>query len=146
MVLGIGEGSIDIIVAGTSFRRGETISGRVVLRLGQPKKARGLRLALIGEREVHRHDSRGRSVRHTEVVYSSPLRLGEEKEYPAGESSYDFSITVPDGVPPSGVINLSLGDLNLRIGGASGVDWRLESSLDVPMAFDINRKLPIRIT
>lgn len=146
MVLGIGEGSIDIVVDRTSFRRGETIGGRVVLKLGQPKKARGLRVALIGERDVYRRNSKGRREKHTEIVFSSPLRLDAEKEYSAGESSYDFSIAVPDGVPASGDLSLFSGVLKISIGGSSAVSWRLESSLDVPMGFDINKRLPITIT
>ncbi|MDD5340119.1 MAG: hypothetical protein PHV13_02620 [Candidatus ainarchaeum sp.] len=144
MVLGIGEGKIDIVVGKTAFMRGETIGGKVVLTLNQPKQARGLRIALIAEREIWRHDARGHRTRHTETVFSSPLRLGEEKEYPAGQSTYDFSIAVPDLPMPTGT-KVGLGPLSFTIGGAPPLKWRLESSLDLSMSFDINKKLPITV-
>ncbi len=145
MVFGIGEGSIDIVVGKTAFQRGEAITGKVILNLNQPKKARGLRIALIAERETWRRDSRGRRTRHTETVFSSPLRLGEEKEYPAGQSTYEFSIEVPDLPMPTGT-NVDLGPLSFTIGGPPPIKWRLESSLDLQMSFDINKKLPITIS
>ncbi len=144
MVLGIGEGSVDIVVGKTAFQRGETIAGKVILTLNQPKKARGLRVALIAEREIWRHDAHGRRTRHTETVFSSPLRLGEEKEYPAGQSVYEFSIAVPDLPLPTGT-TVGLGPLSFTLGGPPPLKWRLESSLDLSMSFDINRKLPITV-
>jgi hypothetical protein len=143
-MLGIGEGSIGIVVGKTAFQRGEMITGKVVLTLNQPKKAKGLRIALIAERETWRRDARGHRTTHTETVFSSPLRLGEEKEYPAGQSTYDFSIAVPDLPMPTGT-KVDLGPLSFTIGGPPPIKWRLESSLDLPMSFDINRKLPITV-
>lgn len=96
MVLGIGEGSIDIVVDRTSFHRGEAVRGKVVLKLGQPKKARGLRVSLIAERDVWRNDRHGRNVKQVETVFSNPARLDGEKEYAAGEASYDFELAVPN--------------------------------------------------
>jgi len=144
MVFGIGEGSINIVVGKTAFQRGETITGKVILTLGQPKKARGLGIVLIAERETWRNDARGHRTKNTETVFSSPLRLGEEKEYPAGQSTYEFSMAVPDLPLPTGM-NVNLGPLSFTIGGPPPIKWRLESSLDIAMSFDINRKLPITI-
>lgn len=148
MVLGIGEGKVEIVVAKTAFQRGETITGKVVLTLNQPKKARGLRIALIAERDAYRHDARGNRTRYTETVFSSPLRLGEEKEYPAGESSYDFTLAVPDigGPQPAGALGSVMGALAAMAANTSPIRWRLDSSLDLAMSFDINKKLPISVS
>ncbi len=148
MVFGIGEGSIDIVVDKTSFSRGETIKGKVIVRLNQPKKARGLRISLIAEKEVWVRDSRGKKEKHTETVFSSPVNLDTEKEYPSGESSYEFSVAVPD-IPQAsggGGLSMSIGGLSFSVGGAPPVKWRLDASLDLSMSFDINRKLPITVS
>jgi hypothetical protein len=149
MVLGIGEGNINIVVDRTSFQRGETITGKVVLTLKQPKKAKGLRISLIAERDAYRHDSKGRRTKHTETVFSNPLRLGDEKEYPTGETSYDFKLTVPDmggSQQPSGVLGSVVGALAAMAANSSPIRWRLDASLDLPMSFDINRKLSITVS
>jgi hypothetical protein len=119
----------------------------VVLRLKEPKKARGLRIALIGERDAYRHDTRGNRTRYTETVYSNPVRLGEEKEYPIGETSYDFTFTVPDmGSPqPAGMLGSVMGALAAMAANSGPIRWRLDASLDIPRSFDINKKLPISI-
>ena len=154
MVLGIGEGNIDIIVDRIAFQRGETITGKVVLKLSQPKKAKELRIALIGERET-RKTKRVRagtgytqqSYNTTEVIFNQNIPLDGEKEYPAGEKAYDFEFKAPDigSKAPEGVAGIALSIAASVLGGAGPIRWRLDASLNLPMAFDINKKLALNI-
>jgi len=49
MVLGVGEGKIEIILIKDVFQPGEKISGTVKLTLKSPKKAKELRIVFYGE-------------------------------------------------------------------------------------------------
>ena len=146
MVCGFGEGKVDIVLEKNSFKKGETIKGKVVLDLKKPKKAKELRIKLFAERETSRTDSKGRRVKKKEVVYSFPLQLGGEKEYSSG--SYDFEITVPEikeGEVPEGAAGEVLKAVSFLAGTPSAPRWYLEASLDIPMSVDITKKVQIGV-
>jgi hypothetical protein len=132
MVLGIGEGSIEIITYKPSYSAGEKIKGRVRLILNQPKKARGLRLRFYGVRRLGRgqHES-------VEFGYVQEIQLGGEKEYPAGPTEYDFELQLPiPGQPVAGMIpNAPWAD-----------EWYLDAVLMLWLMFGISKKLRINIT
>jgi hypothetical protein len=143
MVFGIGEGSIDIAVERVTFSHGETIKGKVVLSLSKPKKAKGLRIRLVADREEAGYDSKGRERRQIVVIYSKEDMLGQEQEYAAGKTEYPFEFLVPDLELPK-PNELRIGPLSLQA-GSSPLRWRLDASLDLPMALDINRKIGINV-
>jgi hypothetical protein len=140
MVFGIGEGKIDIVLGKNSFHPGDTIKGKLILELNSPKKAKELRVSIVGERKVYR-----RGKRKTETVYRAPVVLGREKEYKSGE--YDFEIAVPDmkhGQAPDGIAG-ELVKAASFIGGPTPVRWYLDAALDIPMSMDISKKLDLNI-
>jgi hypothetical protein len=144
MVLGIGEGSIAIIIDRVTFSHGDTVKGKVALDLKKPKKARGLRIRLVADREEEHYNHKGQRVRQTVVVYSKETILDGEKDYPAGTSEYQFEFTVPDLEPPK-TNEIRIGPLSVKTGGAPPLRWRLDASLDLPLALDINRKVDINV-
>jgi hypothetical protein len=144
MVLGIGEGSIDIVVDGITFSRGDTIKGKVVLDLKKPKKARGFRIRLVADRIEEHYNHKGQRTRRTVILYSKEIALDSEKEYPSGKSEYAFAFQVPDLEPPK-PNELRIGPLSVQVGGNPPLSWRLDASLDLPLAFDISKKLAINI-
>ena len=145
MVLGIGEGSIDIKIDRTNFKIGETVKGEVFLSLSQPKKARELRVLFYGEVKEHhgKHSS-------TKRIFEQLISLGGEQEYPATSKSYPFEIKIPDIPKPveggSGIVASVLNFIASFSDPVSRASWYLDASLDVPMSFDISKKTRIYLS
>lgn len=142
MVFGFGEGSIDVKLEKLSFSAGETILGKVFLKVDKPKKARGVRVEFFGERTV----GHGKN-RRTERVYSFSLNLSGEREY-LGAFEYPFEIKIPSDVGSKQLSNDLLGtaaNLASVFGGVSPTRWFVSASLDVPMGMDISKKIQISV-
>ncbi len=150
MVLGIGEGKIEITTEKQSYAPGEKLKGKVTLTLNQPKKARELRILFYGERRVKGPTmyTAGSSNRgNVERIYPQDIQLAGEQEYPAGASEYDFEFTLPSPQritpqadnPLAGMVGMLVGDPWAR------VKWKLDASLNLPMSFDINNKMQINL-
>lgn len=156
MVLGIGEGSIEIILPKPNYTSGETIKGKVVLKLNEPKKARELRVELIAEQKRTRAAYSRRGVRTTtEVVRIYGFKLPLKGEGVFSSSEYDFELQVPklgeaqkptEGQRPTegvfGAIALAAQALGL---GAAPVYWYVQATLDMPLAFDITKRIQISV-
>ncbi|MDD5337444.1 MAG: hypothetical protein PHS02_03080 [Candidatus ainarchaeum sp.] len=154
MVFGIGEGKIDIIPEKQSYAFGEAIGGKVVLQLSQPKKANGSRIRFYGliktqhsDRDMHGHRHTHASTRE---VLAQSFQLAEEGDFPAGTKEYPFTIKLPT-IPKDG--NAGSGGFLSGIAGILGAtqdpllnaEWYLDASLDLPMSFDISKKLRLNL-
>ena len=148
MVFGIGEGKIEIVLPKTSYVEGEIIKGKLVLTLNQPKKAKELRVELKAERKVWktRVDSKGsHRYQKTEVLYGFVLPLKGEGEFTSSE--YDFELTVPNLGMPVQQNTIAIAGLSIGIGGGEGpVQWFVSSSLDLPLSFDISKRVQIQVS
>jgi len=143
MVLGIGEGRIDIILEKTSFKPRDVIKGKVDLKLNAPKKARELRIVLIAEREVRRQGKKRK-----EVLHKVPIVLEREKEFTSG--IYDFEIILPELAAaqvnvPSGFAGELVKAATMFVGGPSPVKWYLSAELDIPMSIDVKKTIQINV-
>ena len=148
MVFGIGEGKMEIVLPKLNYACGEKISGKAVLTLNQPKSAKGLRIELKAERKVWKNRVSGgksRRVQETETVYSFVLPLKGEGQFSSGE--YSFEIVVPDlgprqQAPPA----IRIGPFSLMGPDAGPLAWYVIASLDLPLSFDISKKLQISVS
>lgn len=136
MVLGIGEGSIDLKLNGLNFSPGQKITGTAILSLQQPKQARALRLEFYGEikRRSGKHT-------HTERVYQITQILSGEKLYRSGES-FPFEITVPEvaTISAPGILGTIVGMFAPR------PIFYVHASLDAQNEFDINKRVQVNVT
>jgi hypothetical protein len=135
MVLGIGEGSVDLKLNGLNFSPGQKITGTSILSLPQPKQARGLRLEFYGE--IRRRSGKRA---HTERVCQITQMLSGEKLYRSGES-FPFEITVPEvaTISAPGILGTLVSMFTPR------PVFYVHASLDVPNEFDINRRVQVSI-
>lgn len=151
MVFGIGEGSIEIQLPKFNYTQGETIKGKLVLKLNAPKKARELRVELVAERRITqtRIGTSGRRT-HTSIerVYEFKLPLRGEGEFTSSE--YDFELQVPKfsaAVPgevagtPEGIGAVVRTLLSLP----SPPSWYVIGVLDIPLSLDITKKVQISV-
>ena len=143
MVLGIGEGSLEIVLDSTQFKPGETIKGKVKLDLKSAKKAKGLRIGFYGEIQTT-HYHRGKRETQVERVHERNCDLGGEKEYSAGVSEYGFEIALPvvEARKPAGDVVGKVFDF-LAPDPLTRTKWYLDASLELPLSFDINKKMQV---
>ncbi|MEK6973524.1 MAG: hypothetical protein AABW72_05835 [archaeon] len=145
-MFGLGKGSIDILVDKRVFSQGESIQGKLVLKLHQPTPAKELRIALIGERKQSRFDGK---THHTEIihVYDFKLPLDGEKTYSNAEYSFELKAPVLSGtqsVAVDGAVGAVLDMLN-NLSTSGPINWHLDAALDIQGSFDVNKKVAINI-
>ena len=150
MVLGIGEGKIEIVLPKLVYSYGERIKGKAVLALNQPKNAKGLKIELKAERKVwstRRSSGKTSRAQHTETVYSFVLPLKGEGQFSSGE--YDFEVAIPEfegQQRAQSPLKISLGPFSAGGSDASPLAWYIIASLDLPLSFDINKKIQISVS
>ena len=144
MVFGIGEGKIEIFLDKGSFSYGESIRGRLALTLDKPKKARGLRIALVQQEYRYHHSSKGGTY-SWDTIYSFKADLDGEKEYQS-RSDYTFEMQIPNSQKPMGANSPDglLGAVVSVLSRQRKIKWLLDASLDMP-GFDINKKIDIAV-
>lgn len=131
MVLGIGEGSIEMQLEKPDFAPGQAIRGKIILNLKKPIDARELVVCFFGR--THGKTG-GRKYLVTRV-------LGDARTYQSGES-FDFELLTPtDIIPKDSPLsdNLMLEILTI------GYQWCVEAKLDMPMKFDVSKTRELKI-
>lgn len=142
MVFGLGK-QIEVSLDKLTYSSGETITGKVVLKLKRPTDAKQLRVELIGvgERGRGRHRMGG-------MVYWSKIPLDGEKTYAGGE--YRFQIPIPADLfesptMPGTKIGKAVGGLEALTGlsytiGMFNTFWHVRAVLERPRKLDICTK------
>jgi len=79
-----------------------------------------------------------------ERVHEQTCNLGGEKEYPAGVSEYPFEITLPplEARKPAEGMAGKVFDF-LAPDPITRTKWFLDAALELPLSFDINKKMQI---
>jgi hypothetical protein len=142
MVFGIGEGKIGLELNTHDVASGGKISGTLRLELNSPKKAKELRVELIGEQKRERNGKMS-----TVKVYEFKQVLGGEQEYTNGE--YQFELTAPaktefEKKAGEGALGAIVGAAKM-LGAIQPVKWYVVGTLDLPMSLDINKKVQVAV-
>jgi len=155
MVFGFLSGGIEIALEKFNFSPGEMIKGKVFVDLKKPIKAKQLKIGFYGLRIFTERirTQRGTETRtKKEFIHKFEMPLDGEKEYLKGE--YPFEIKIPENiqlqvkVPKEGILGTifkTVEILSTTLGVTSRIEWYLEATLEIPMAFDIKKKLAINI-
>lgn len=142
MVFGIGEGKVELQLNTHDVASGGKVSGTLKLDLPAPKKAKELRVELVGEQKRMRNGKR-----HTVRVYEFKQSLGGEQDYSSGE--YKFELNAPQKTEfekkaGEGALGAVIGAAKM-LGAIEPVRWYVIGTLDLPMSLDINKKVQIAI-
>jgi hypothetical protein len=88
---------LEITLDKTVYSPGETINGKVFLRLKKPIQARSLKAMFVGEKIISRYSGRrgGRSEQYFPFVKEEAVLDGEIEYY---EKEYSFLLRIPDDV------------------------------------------------
>ncbi len=150
-MFGFGKKQIDVILEKYNFSSGETVKGKVLLTLDKIIHAKQLRVALIGERmstvNQRKPDGSMQPTQRKEYVFNFQMPLDGEKDYQQGE--YTFEIKIPTNVlqniPLEGKIGGVLKTIQALSMAGSRISWYVQANLDIPMGFDVSKKVQINI-
>ncbi len=157
MVFGFFEGKVEMTLGKTNFAFGETVSGKVSLKLKKAKQARQFKVTLLGVREIttYGRDSKGRSTRNkrNETIYSTEAILDGEKLYSPPGGEYEFSLQLPQktALPTQQKIEGAAGTAFTAFQMLSGTGmssqdkWVVSAVLDIPKGIDMSKKLQISV-
>ena len=140
------KGSIEIIPEKYQYSPGETIKGKVILKLKKPVNSFGLKVGLVGRRTSTSFVN-GKSQRRTVNVFDFRQPIAKAENYSASEHSYDFSLKIPKQISARPEVGGIVGDVMKAaefFGAGSMVKWYLTSNLDCE-GLDISRELQINI-
>lgn len=167
-MFGFGKGKIEIALEKMNFKPGETIKGKVLLKMKKPTKGKALKIFFIGEKTVTVASS-GISSRHSgfkssvsvggikrsgtttrkEVIHRFEMDLAGEKEYT--DSEYPFEIAIPEGVLgkagelPEGKLGTAIKAIQFLSASANKIEWNITAKLDLEKCLDINKKVQINV-
>lgn len=154
---------INLVLEKQQFSVDDKITGRVVLYLDEPTKAKKLSVDLIVTQKIKKmaiptlgaNTLRvGNSASNTRA-YNFDLQLAGEKEFTNGEE-YPFEMSIPaEALPRS--LQAVTGSMGGFLGGAIGILsqlsplgqttylYKIEARLDVPWGFDVTASADITI-
>lgn len=157
-IVGIGVGSIEVMLVKQSFTVGETIHGRLQCKLSRPTEADKLVIGFRGTRDRMStvRDAYGvkRQERSTDTIYEFEQQLdGKRKNYQS--DAYDFHLPIPpDAVqgplrPPEG----ALGDVlrvvstisSLMDAGPRPIVWQVYAILHIPWKVNVKHYVQISV-
>jgi len=148
---GLGAGKITLKLNKMNFGAGETIDGTAILKLKNPTKAKRFYVKLFAEKRVSKMRG-GKQSYHTEKVFEFEQNLDGKKEYPTRPLEYTFSLKVPRdssvGVTDERIKNVigAISQVASVFGASTGtVKWYVEARLDMPLKFDVSKKIQINI-
>ena len=168
----LSRGDLEVVLDKFQFSPGDTISGKVMLKLKKQMQANKLTVSVTGEKIYTRTAIRGgigiginigNGVQNNPIandqtkidkIFNFELPLDGSKEYNVGE--YPFSIKLPSDVtqqPTSANSNGTLGTvanvvnaMNSLTGGMTvRTEWFVEAQLDIPGAIDMRKKVIINV-
>ena len=110
-------------------------------------KARGVFISLIGEQKTTTLTSKGPQTTN-QIVFSFGLPLDSEKEYGTQKFEYSFDIKAPPmsgQKAPEGIVGGIATAASLFGLGAKPIMWYLLAKLDIPLGFDVSKRMQVNI-
>jgi len=150
-MFGIGDGNIEIQTDKTSYKKGDTIKGTLILNLKKPVKALWLRIDVVGEYYAHWHEKENRGFEtksQTTRYYWFKNQLDGKKEYPAGKTEYKFSIKIPENLDEwkTNAYGPLQNLVDKATGGEVPLRWYLQGRLDKALKFSTVGNLSIELS
>jgi len=149
-----GKGKIEVAIPKTHFAPGDTISGKVVLTLKKPVKAKEASISLVGEQAITRGGglAGGERKQETERFYDFKVSLDGEKEY-GKRVEYPFEMKIPADIlsargqlpQPGGKVGQAVKIAQVVAGAGVSTRWYLLAKLDVPRGIDVKKKTDVII-
>lgn len=142
------KGQIEIILDKYQYYSGETINGKVKLRIKKPINSKELKIALIGRQKIKSRrmnvNQRNLTSEYKSVeIFNFTMPLHKQKEDSMGEQEIDFQIKIPNNILNSqepqtlGFFSFSRRKFPIK--------WHLSADLEVPGINPYSKKVQINI-
>lgn len=152
-IVGIGVGSMDLLLVRANVRPGDTVHGRLVLKLSEPTEAKRLVVGVEATETRERLISDGRGGRtranETRTLHRFEQQLDGKRSYQA--DAYDLHLPIPpDAVRAVKAPEGTLGDV-LRVVsafvdvGPRPITWQVYAFLDIPWKANIKQQTQIAV-
>ncbi|NMB80925.1 MAG: hypothetical protein GYA14_03825 [Ignavibacteria bacterium] len=151
-IISMMKGKIEINLNNFNFSQGESITGKVILKLKKPVEAKSLKIGLIAESSSKTRITAGNSDpvnsnSQKSILFNFSQPLDGEKTYPAGQTEYDFSINIPRNASPSSTGN-AVADSVIKtaqiVSNLSNPRWYVIAELEVA-GFNLSRRVQVNI-
>lgn len=141
------KGSIEIVPERYDYKSGETIQGRVVLKLKKSVKSNKLIIGLKCEKSERNHSEGNKVSTKNSVLFDFNQPIDEAKEYTPSEYPYNFSITIPQNVSQKleGVAETLVKSAQILFGKSSSTKWYLYAELQCE-GVNLSKRIQINIT
>ena len=127
------KGSITITPEKYNYAPGETIKGKILLKLKKPITADQLIIGLRCQRtERSTSLNTGKSQPSTSNIFDFNQPLEGKKDYAPSEYPYDFAITIPQNVSPQleGIAGSLVKSASILMGQNASLRWYLYAELE----------------
>jgi len=149
-IISMMKGEIEINLNSFNFSQGDSINGKIILKLRKPVEAKSLKVGLIAESSSNNRVNIGNSTptnSQKSALFSFSQPLDGEKTYTSGQTEYNFSINVPRNAIPSSTGN-AVADTMIKtaqiIGNLSSPKWYVTAELDVH-GWNLSKRIPVNI-
>jgi hypothetical protein len=137
MVLGFNEGGINITLAKTAYSPGDVVKGSITVNLKNSKFGKELRLDVYGEREDDQYQLKENR------RYILRQMIAGEQMYCDGDV-FPFSFKIPANIKRKKMNGVHLRPFK-HYTGEKPSKWFVQASLDMPLTFDLNHRIGIKI-
>lgn len=142
------KGSVSIVLDKYEFSPGETIKGKVVLKIKKPIQAKSLTVGLRGVMKSSSSITMGSSKQKQKdkEIFSFSQPISMAKNYIIGESEQSFTIKIPQNVLKNaeGFAGAIVNTIKLISGDTRSVYWYVDARLDIP-GFDLSNTVQINV-
>ena len=143
-IVGIGVGSLDLMLIKHAFQPGETVHGRLVLNLEEPVEAKRLVVGVHATEERWTTNTQGQRERETRPRYRVERQRAGKGICRGG--GYDFQLPLPgapDAQRPDGI----LADVVRLVAAVARpqLDWRVYAFLDIPWKANVKAGADITV-
>lgn len=138
MVIPLGV-KLEVSIDKKQYLPGETVKATMRLNASQPKKARALKIALLGEEWVRVSCGSGKSRRRKNEaipLHKKEIIIGKEKEYSSMIRNFEFEI--PKEALPTIQPYMTKKETATGRSNGAGLRWYVKATLDIPLSLDVN--------
>ncbi len=147
------KGRVEISLDKYEYSPGDTIKGKIILKLKKPLHAKSLQVGLVGQRTDIKYttNAKGRpsKSRKTYTIFNFFKPISKEKDYPSGESIQDFELKIPENVLSNiklgkGIIGSIAKSIQILSKETTTITWQVIANLDVP-GINISNSVKVNI-
>ena len=139
------KGKVDLMLDKVTFSPGETMTGKITLKLRNPLQAKALVVGLRATRTVRS----GKSTT-TKTLFDLPKTISGEQLYAQGETSYDLKYEIPQNVLNNAGVKTGNETIDTMMTAVSSftqgvIHWEVYTYLDIA-GFDLKKTVTVNIS